>query len=162
LVLAIGQANFHHLSITQRAELVSDLAEIYCSDANAGVHAACRWLLDCRLNAGDTVAESDKSISIGVSDTRNWYAGANDHTFVVFRGRRKFSMGSPSFEVSREDDELLHEEPSTTLLRFRPARLRSLSAGNFAIGTSTRAIVPPTTARPTTFRGSMQPFTAGD
>jgi serine/threonine protein kinase/formylglycine-generating enzyme required for sulfatase activity len=134
LILAIGQANFQQMSKAQNATLLSGLLEMYHDDADAGVHAACRWLLDCRLNAGDAVAAADKSAVLGVVDNRNWYLGANGHTWVVFRGPSKFKMGSPQFEPTREADEQLHEETidysfaisttEVTITQCRPFRNR--------------------------------------
>jgi formylglycine-generating enzyme required for sulfatase activity/predicted Ser/Thr protein kinase len=110
LVLAMGQANIEPLSTTRRTELIAGLLAMYREDADAGVHSACRWLLENRLDAASDVVEADESIAQERVEDRNWYIGPNQHSFVVFRGPRKFNMGSPQFEPSREEDELLHQE----------------------------------------------------
>jgi serine/threonine protein kinase/formylglycine-generating enzyme required for sulfatase activity len=110
LVLTIGQANLHQLSVADKANLIEGLLEMYGTDADAGVHSACRWLLKNRLTASDEVNKLDDSLKHGIVESRNWYVGPNGHSFVLFRGSRTFKMGSPQFEPSREEDEQLHDQ----------------------------------------------------
>jgi formylglycine-generating enzyme required for sulfatase activity len=52
----------------------------------------------------------DLSLAGQVSPARRWYVGPNGHSFSVFRGPTTFMMGSPTNELSREEDEALHDE----------------------------------------------------
>jgi formylglycine-generating enzyme required for sulfatase activity len=110
LVLAIGQANLHQLRVADKANLTEGLLAMYGTDADAGVHSACGWLLKNRLEASDAVAKTDDSLKRGIVQSRAWYVGPNGHSFVLFRGSRTFKMGSPQFEPSREEDEQLHDQ----------------------------------------------------
>jgi hypothetical protein len=85
LLLALGQAPPHGLSTADRETIVAGVAAIYRSDGDAGVHAACRWLLENRLDAGKLVADAEASFPGGVHSGRNWYIGANGHTFAILQ-----------------------------------------------------------------------------
>jgi len=108
LVLAVGQAPLDQLSHAARGQLMIDAVELYRRDPHPGVHAACRWLLENRLDAHDHCAEVDAAIAQGLSPDRGWYVGANGHSYSVLRGVLTLTMGSPVTEISREEDEAAH------------------------------------------------------
>jgi formylglycine-generating enzyme required for sulfatase activity len=110
LLLAIGQADFAGMGQSDRQTLAAAVLQIYRTSPDAGVHSACRWLLINRLGAADNVRIADSSLKSGVNPSRKWYVGPNGHLFTVFFGARHFAMGSPVQELSREEDEALHEE----------------------------------------------------
>ena len=110
-LLALGQRDFVGLTSVERETLVRGLTEIYRADPDAGVHAACRWLLCTRMSASVNLFSLDASLQREANSARRWQVGPNGHTFVVFRGAQSFVMGSPATEILREADEAAHEQP---------------------------------------------------
>ena len=108
LLLALGQARLEALPAAERQNLTAELLEMYRADGDPGVHAACRWLLDNSLKSGHLAAEADEALSANPSPDRDWYVGANGHTYAILRGPLEFTMGSPPDELSREEDEAAH------------------------------------------------------
>lgn len=110
LLLAVGGTKSHSVARGDMETLETFLLKLYRDDADAGVHSACRWLLRIRLPAAARVEEVDHSLAGKMSSARRWYVGPNGHSFSIFRGPTTFNMGSPANELSREEDEALHEE----------------------------------------------------
>ena len=110
LILALGQAPLKGMKLSSRKVLADDLLAFYRSDADAGVHSACDWLLRTQLDCESAVQESTDRQNAKLSSDRGWYVGPNQHVFSVFRGRITYKMGSPVGELTRESDEDLHEE----------------------------------------------------
>ncbi len=110
ILLALGQRDFVRMTPAERETLVAGLLEIYHADPDAGVHAACRWLLCTRLSAAVNLYLLDKSLQREANPARRWFIGPNGHTLVVFRGPQSFVMGSPATELLRESDEAAHDQ----------------------------------------------------
>jgi formylglycine-generating enzyme required for sulfatase activity len=105
LLLALGQADLTMLNDRDRQKLMAGVLRLYQTNPDAGVHSACCWLLKNRLDAAHKVDAADEALRGTPHASRQWYVGPNGHSFAVFRGTRKFEMGSPAEELSREDDE---------------------------------------------------------
>ena len=110
LLLALGGEKLESLPRGEHEALERWLLKCYRDDPDAGVHSACRWLLQTRLNASAILEQVDRSLVGEASTARRWYVGPNSHTFSVCRGPTTFTMGSPANELSREEDEARHEE----------------------------------------------------
>lgn len=109
LVLALGQVSQKNVETDNKSKWVSGLLQLYRTDSDAGVHAACRWALRERWQGAALIEEADRDLRGSLLPERNWYSGPNGHTFVALRGRRTFEMGSPPSEGLREPDEALHD-----------------------------------------------------
>jgi formylglycine-generating enzyme required for sulfatase activity/tRNA A-37 threonylcarbamoyl transferase component Bud32 len=109
IVLALGQASLSAVKTADREALVADLLSIYQNDPDAGVHSACRWLLETGLDCNTAVEKIDDSMQGKLDRAQGWYVGPNRHIFSVFRGPMSFTMGSPPDELSRESDEISYQ-----------------------------------------------------
>lgn len=109
LVLALGQISDTNVKTENKSMWESGLLQLYRTDLDAGVHAACRWVLRERWKGAALIEEADRDLRGSLLQERNWYAGPNGHTFAALRGRRVFEMGSPLSEGLREPDEALHD-----------------------------------------------------
>ena len=110
LLLAMGGEKPHGIVREEPETLETTLLKFYRDDPDAGVHSACRWLLQTRLLSAANLDQVDLSLAGKASAARRWYVGSNGHSFTAFRGPKTFMMGSPANELSREQDEAQHEE----------------------------------------------------
>lgn len=127
LILSLGEYGEKELPPQKRASLLPMLREVHQKDANPGLHAAAEWLLR-QWSQGDWLqAERDKWIAAkpareerlesikksmqrpGEKAAPQWYVNGQGQMMVVIPGPVEFQMGSPSWEVSRRDDETQHQ-----------------------------------------------------
>ncbi len=104
LLLAIGGVK----PLENQGTLVTSVQRLYRDDPDAGVHSACRWLLHNRLGAAASIDLDNPSNEAMTKPAQQWYVGPNSHSFTVFQRPQSFLMGSPSNELSREEDEAQH------------------------------------------------------
>ena len=109
LLLAIGQQRIDEVALPPDSALLAGLATMYRDDPDAGVHAACEWLLRMRFQAADRVEAVDAALGRSPTPGHSWFLGPNGHCFSMFRGPIEFRMGSPDNELSRETDETAHQ-----------------------------------------------------
>ncbi|MGD9634356.1 MAG: protein kinase [Pirellulales bacterium] len=110
-VMALGQSPANQLQDHTRQMLIGSVSRLYTDDADAGVHAACRWLLAARLHADDTLAELDEQVARVASPGRSWQSGPNHHYFSIVHIPSDFKTGSPPDELWREADEIPRPNP---------------------------------------------------
>lgn len=134
-ILAIGQADFDSLPQHALQQLNARIAFSYVHDADPGVHAACRWLLDARLNNRELLNDLDEQLELSESLERMWRHGPNRHLFSNIRVPKDFRSGSPKDELWRETDETPRNNPrsrtiavaiyETTVAQYRKFRPRT-------------------------------------
>jgi formylglycine-generating enzyme required for sulfatase activity len=111
IVLSLGQMRRDAASMRQRRDVQRAIAELFRTDPDSGIHAACRWLLIEKLDAEDVVTTIENGLPIGTSADRNWFMGANNHLLNVIAVPAEFRRGSPATEFWREDDETADHDP---------------------------------------------------
>jgi formylglycine-generating enzyme required for sulfatase activity len=109
LVLALGQARDESMAASEIAAIRGSIAPLLRSDPNAGVHAACRWLLK-RMGASDDLTQLELERSFGYSPDRSWFYATNKHLYSTMVIPADFRAGSPATELWREVDEVPGKE----------------------------------------------------
>jgi formylglycine-generating enzyme required for sulfatase activity len=108
LILALGTYGTKELSPGEREPLILKLLDLYQNDLDAGIHGAAEWTL--RQWEQDEKLKSTEAGLPKFKDrgTRRWYVNGQGHTFALVEGSVEFSMGSPTIEPDRNDNETLH------------------------------------------------------
>jgi formylglycine-generating enzyme required for sulfatase activity len=106
LILALGQLDRDAASKSEFDAVRTMIVDLFRTDRDAGVHAACRWLLSERLSEKDHVARLESQFPRGPSSQRQWFHGANGHLFNIVHVPAEFRGGSPPTEFWREEDEV--------------------------------------------------------
>jgi serine/threonine protein kinase/formylglycine-generating enzyme required for sulfatase activity len=127
LLLSLGEFGEQELALINRASLVNELLDLYCTNPDAGVHGAVEWLLrqwkqkdqlkQLEKQWANNVQERDdrlKRINEELIEGRKkshpewqclWYVNSQAQTMIVIPGRQTFSMGSPESHPERKRDE---------------------------------------------------------
>jgi serine/threonine protein kinase/formylglycine-generating enzyme required for sulfatase activity len=126
LLLGLGEFGPQELPPATRDALLPKLQELYRTDPDPGLHAAAEWLMrqwqqDAWLQetnaawAGDKAGREQRlrNLQQRVQQDREktppqWYVNGQGQTMVVLPGPVEFTMGSPSTEAHRRDDEVQH------------------------------------------------------
>jgi formylglycine-generating enzyme required for sulfatase activity len=104
LVLAIGQTDFEQLSPRERSRIEATVAQLFRSHPDAGIHSACEWLWRHHLQAGE-LPEVQNLVSVAGAAAQRWFAGPHGHDFVILSPPETVTIGSPEYELWREEDE---------------------------------------------------------
>jgi serine/threonine protein kinase/formylglycine-generating enzyme required for sulfatase activity len=126
LVLSLGEFSEADLALGQRADLVKELRELYCTAPDAGLHSALEWLLrqwkqeDWLKQTQEKWAQDEqdrcrrlerlqKDLTRGnpLPDPQ-WYVNSKGQTFIVIPGPRTFMMGACLGDAERLGDEKVH------------------------------------------------------
>jgi eukaryotic-like serine/threonine-protein kinase len=119
LVLSLGEFGEKEWTTDERKALLTKLQDIYCTEADPGLHAASEWLLrtwqqeawlkktnddwakdgeqrDKRLHEIKQTVTKEKA-----KTPPQWYVNGQGQTMVVIPGPVEFVMGSPAAEIGR-------------------------------------------------------------
>jgi formylglycine-generating enzyme required for sulfatase activity len=108
LILAIGTYGTEGLSQGEREPLIGKLLDLYQNDPDAGIHGAAEWTLR-KLEQQDKLREVDAQLmKLKDRGDRRWFVNSQGQTFAVIEGPVKFQMGSPTTELDRFTNEMLH------------------------------------------------------
>ena len=128
LLLSLGEYNETAITPADRTALLPMLQEIYFTATDPGLRAATEWLLRqwkqeawlAQVNddwAKDMDGRTKKIAGIRELLTNHteqtppqWYVNGQGQTFVVIPGPVEFTMGSPTSEKDRSDDEVQHKQ----------------------------------------------------
>jgi len=128
LILSLGEFSEQELSTDSRKAALPKLQEMYCTDADPGLHAAAEWLLrtwkqeawlkqvndewakdkeqrEKRLDRIKQLLTKDKERA-----PPQWYVNGQGQAMVVIPGPVEFMMGSPPSEGDRKGDETQHKK----------------------------------------------------
>ncbi len=116
LLLGLGEFNPATLPDEIRRSLVLRLLDLYEHHPDAGVHGAADWLLR-KWKQGDLVQELDRKLAEShpqrqdrqAKSPRGWFVNRRGQTLAIVPGPTKFTMGSPTTEAQRQEDEGQHE-----------------------------------------------------
>ena len=116
LLLSLGEFDETQFSLENRKALLPRLRDIYCKDADPGLHASAEWLLRTwkqetwlkqineewakDQNQREKREEGIKEL-LGKDKEKappQWYVNTQGQTFVVIPGPVEFQMGSPKSE----------------------------------------------------------------
>ena len=96
LILALGDFGTGTISKHDRQTLIENLAALYRSDPDPGVHSAAEWALR-KCQADDRVARLDDTLQKtpleNEAKTRRWFINSQGQTFGVVDGPVNFLMG---------------------------------------------------------------------
>jgi formylglycine-generating enzyme required for sulfatase activity/tetratricopeptide (TPR) repeat protein len=101
LILALGTYGTEGLPPGEREPVIGKLLNLYCNDADAGVHSAAEWTLR-KWGKNDKLKEVDTQLMKRKdSGDRRWFVNGEGQTFAVIEGPVQFRMGSPPTETER-------------------------------------------------------------
>jgi serine/threonine protein kinase/formylglycine-generating enzyme required for sulfatase activity len=127
LLLSLGEFDDNALSPEARTALVSKVQAIYCTDTDAGLHAAAEWLLRRMKQEAWLGRVDERWAKDGVQRHRRlegvrrllrtdqekappqWYVTGQGQTMVVVPGPVGVLMGSPATEAGRLPPEIQHK-----------------------------------------------------
>jgi formylglycine-generating enzyme required for sulfatase activity len=128
LILSLGEFYEEALSTEERKAVTTKLQDIYCTDADPGLHAAAEWLLRSwqhrawlkQINDGwakDSERQEKRLSEIKQMVAKEkektppqWYVNGQGQTMVVIPGPVEFVMGSSPTEVGRQAYEPQHKK----------------------------------------------------
>jgi formylglycine-generating enzyme required for sulfatase activity len=109
LLLALGEYPTDQVPADDRRTLIPTLLAWYRDDPDPGVHSGVDWLLRQKWDQGQGLERIDRELAgRGLAKDRDWYVNGQGQTFAVLRGPVEFLMGSPTSEVGRDPEEMLH------------------------------------------------------
>ncbi len=105
LLLLLGEFGESGLSSEQRRPFAGQVAAVFETDADAGLHAAAGWLLR-QWKCGKIVDAAVKRLAKKEPQRRandeyrkrRWYVNSEGQTYVVVDAQQPFQMGSPASE----------------------------------------------------------------
>jgi eukaryotic-like serine/threonine-protein kinase len=96
VILALGNYDAGKMSNGQRQSMVEQLATLYRTKSDHGIHSAAAWTLQ-QWKEQDIVRRIDaEPPSASSQNQRNWFRNSQGQTFVVVDGPVKFLMASAS------------------------------------------------------------------
>ena len=126
LILSLGEYAEKDLTREDRKALLPKLQEIYCTEADPGLHASAEWLLRTwkeetwLKKVNDEWAKNKEQRESRLEGIRKalakdkektppqWYVNNQGQTMVVIPAGQPFVMGSPITEKDRSGDETQH------------------------------------------------------
>jgi formylglycine-generating enzyme required for sulfatase activity len=126
LLLALGEFSEQRIPPATAATLREKVLEIYRTDRDPGLHAACEWLLRQwrqatrvdQMNDGWARDEQGRRRRMdairrmladrGAPAAPQWFVNTQGQTLIVIPGPVEFLMGSPAAEKSRQERERQH------------------------------------------------------
>jgi len=108
LLLSLGEFDETHLPREIRQSFLPKLREIYCSDADSGLHAAAEWLLRQLQQEKSIKGLNSQWATTRPHLSQKWYVNSQGQPMVVINGAVEFMMGSPTTEACHQDDERQH------------------------------------------------------
>ena len=103
IVLGLGEGG-EPIVGEQRLAIVQELAMLFVSDPDSGVHAACEWVLR-ELGQDEMLTELLVQARDHASNERGWFISSEGQTMVQIDPPGEFVVGSPSWEPGRDDYE---------------------------------------------------------
>jgi formylglycine-generating enzyme required for sulfatase activity len=109
LILALGEYP-EDFPAAMRASLAATLLDAYRNDPDAGVHGAVEWTLR-QWNQEEALNTAAAGLPrLEARGDRRWFVNGLGQTLALIGGPVTFTMGSPSSEPGRFDDETLHPQ----------------------------------------------------
>lgn len=110
LLLALGEFENHRWSDADQENMAADVATIFTTDPDPGMHAAAEWVLR-RLGRLDDIRNIVRDYATGeFQEDRQWYVNGQKQTFMLIPGPTEFLMGSAVDQAGREEQERGHME----------------------------------------------------
>jgi formylglycine-generating enzyme required for sulfatase activity len=104
LILSLGEYGNDGLRPPERERFFAQLAAMYETDNDPGIHSAAGWTLR-QCNQGERLEQIDKKLATGnVEGDRRWYVNRQGQTMAVI-APRPFIMGTCENAREREPDE---------------------------------------------------------
>jgi formylglycine-generating enzyme required for sulfatase activity len=103
LILTLGEFNHLQLLQTDREQLAPRLLDLYANDPDPGIHGASAWTLR-QWGRQQDLQQTDRQLATGKADgSRGWYVNRQGQTLVIIPAPGEVMIGSPPFELGRED-----------------------------------------------------------
>ncbi|HQR08437.1 MAG TPA: bifunctional serine/threonine-protein kinase/formylglycine-generating enzyme family protein [Gemmatales bacterium] len=128
LLLCLGEFGEKEFTPANRLAILPKVREMYRTEADPGLHAACEWLLRTwkqeawLKQVNDEWAKGKEQRErrwVGIENALakdnektppQWYVNGQGQTMVVIPGPVEFVIGSPTTEVGRSDNEFMHKK----------------------------------------------------
>ncbi|HEV3262230.1 MAG TPA: SUMF1/EgtB/PvdO family nonheme iron enzyme [Gemmataceae bacterium] len=93
IILSLGHFGLDRLLLAERQNLLPELAQLYHTDPDPGIHSAAEWLLR-QWQHEQKLKEIDRLLATGKAEgNRHWYVSRQGHTMMMLPGREEFLMG---------------------------------------------------------------------
>jgi formylglycine-generating enzyme required for sulfatase activity len=103
LLLSLGELSEQQLPQAERHRVTPRLLDLYANDPDAGIHGAAAWTLR-RWGGQAELQKIDQGFARGAPvGERRWFVNRQGQTLVVIPAPGELLIGSPPWEVGRED-----------------------------------------------------------
>jgi formylglycine-generating enzyme required for sulfatase activity len=103
LILVLAEFSEQQLPHHERAQLIPRLLDLYANDPDPGIHGAVAWTLR-QWKMPLELRKIDQRFATGAAEgKRRWYVNHQGQNLVIFAPPGETIIGSPPYEIGRED-----------------------------------------------------------